>query len=384
MNRVILETESPVSFGRLDPASAAEVCPGDPRLDAAIACLSRRDEQTWRALMPVLARIAGALARSFPDVTTPDDALGDLALASHEHWIDAWCGRAHAGKSSITLVVFLRDKMRDRLREERRRRARRLELLSLATDESTPIGTVATPEMLLSAEELRARSVAGVPAADSVVQMREAGLDQREIAARTKLSLATVSRRLALVAAVLATLIAGLWVVWLATRHEDRIVEPSVTPVRPPAFPAGDPTAERAVVPTAPLVVPSTDASTPNAPNSDAPSDASTAAPNPPSTTAATHRGVLQVISIGAPCELTIDDAPAGTTPVRRHVTAGQHVVRCSPIDRPPESDIEALLQMATQGSGAQRRVVHVPKDGTARIVLDFSTPSGRGPLAPP
>jgi hypothetical protein len=173
-----------------------------------LEALARHDPAAWRALVPALRAIANDLARSFSDISGVDDILGDLALAARERWVDEWLTRRREGRARSPLALFLRDRMRDRLREERRRRTRRAELL--AGGGSHAIAPAAFPQAddLLAVEEVKHRATAGAPALRAILAYREEGLAQNEIASRTGTSPSGVSRQLAIVAALVASLVA--------------------------------------------------------------------------------------------------------------------------------------------------------------------------------
>src|SRR5262245_47221988 len=104
-------------------------------------------------LWAMLQSVAGTLAPSFRDVSAPEDVLGDLALLAHERWPREWNGPAMAGDTRVPLSTFLRDRMRDHLREERRRRVRRAALLHRASVSDALVGegsNPAAPAMLAS------------------------------------------------------------------------------------------------------------------------------------------------------------------------------------------------------------------------------------------
>jgi hypothetical protein len=329
-------TEPPMDAGR-----AAEIDPSDPLFAEAIARLaSRDDEATWRELLAVLAPVARALGASFRDFTNEDDVLGDLALAAHERWIAAYVDRAQRAEARVPLVVFLRDRMRDQLREERRRRVRRAELLRGAPLSITVVADA--PEAIVAANELRARATGGSAALDAVVRLREAGHDHREIAARTGSSPATVSRRLAAIAAVLVPLLAAAALAfWPRTRpvptvsHEETV--PSVTGTAP------------STTAVAPTISPSP---------SPSPSASPSLSPTPPAQYSpparATHTGRFVVNALPW-CRIDIDGRAVGPTPQMITLPVGPHRVRCT-----------------TDSGEARQETVVISPDETTRLVFRF------------
>src|SRR5690349_8574127 len=183
--------------------AAARVAPDDADFTAALEAIARLDDATWRQLLPVLQQIAAELAPRFRDVTSAGDLLGDLALLAYERWIAEWLTRARRREARGPLALFLRDRMRDRLREERRRQARRAALLegaprgaleTVVTEDTRGVARVlggsAFPaaDEVLAANELRARAAAESTPIGTILALREAGLDQEEIARHTATS----------------------------------------------------------------------------------------------------------------------------------------------------------------------------------------------------
>lgn len=318
-------------------------------------------------LLPELRVVARELGASFRDVTTAEDVLGDLALAAHEHWIAEWSARSRRGEARGPLLVFLRDRMRDRLREERRRRARRSELLAEAgllpggTEPGSPaveaLGTqrFPAPDALLAAAELRERAAQASPDARTIVELREAGLDQREIAQRTSTSRATISRRLAAIAALLAamvvTLVALGWWVGSSENEARRAARPSatLTPVlpRPAAVPATPIPAPAPPVAEAPRVVPA-----PEEPQPPLRARDRLGARPPPQAQHGTGRLLVNSLPFA---RVYLDGRDLGMTPLIRDVAAGRHVLR-----------------LVTQDGREARRSIEVRAGESFRLVHRF------------
>ena len=253
------------------------------------ARLARRDPADWPSLLGELRRIASTTVGGFRDVCSEDDALGELALRTHERWLADWLGDPQAPP----LRVFLRDRLRDHLRELRRRQGRRAALLRGAIEEldgpavehseGPPARAIFAsapprPDEVLAARELDRVAREAVSETAPLLALRAAGFDQREIAAHTGLSRPTVGRRLAAIAAVLAALTAagGMWILLRPAQPRPVALlhaEPrSPDPVLPP--PSGAPWVHEAT----PLPAPTPEPATP-APALEEPEPSSVAAP---------------------------------------------------------------------------------------------------------
>lgn len=198
--------------------------------------LGMLEESAWPELLEELEKIARALATRFDDVAAEQDILGELALHTHERWLAQWAEGVRAGGERRSLALFLRDRLRDHLREERRKTERRRTLLAARFGPSRALfaTTPVAPEDMLAAEEVRRQL-------DSdVLDLKAAGYTGREIARRLGSSQATVSRRLAALGAALLAALAAL-LFWL-TRPEPLapIVEPVTGESLPLHAPAGD------------------------------------------------------------------------------------------------------------------------------------------------
>lgn len=223
----------------MDEASAE---PASPAARALASRLIALDDAAWNALLPMLRRIAGRLAPQFADVASPDDVLGELALRSHERWLREWAEGVNAGTMRRSLQVFLRDRLRDHLREMRRTHQRRRALLGLSTDgpavetglDDPPVAAAIfasappSPDDDLSARELRALGGSLDPEARAILALREAGFSQEEIANMLRTSRPTVTRRLAVVSAVIAAAVLALVLAFVAGRHGDPAPAPPV------------------------------------------------------------------------------------------------------------------------------------------------------------
>ncbi|MCU0675407.1 MAG: hypothetical protein MUE69_21750 [Myxococcota bacterium] len=236
-----------------------------------MAALERGDAAAWSALMPSLRALAHRIAPAFVDVVSEDDVLGELALLAHERWLPEYVDRARRGEARVSVETFLRDRLRDHLRELRRRHHRRAALLAPLVGDERFVARPPRPDELLEAADLERRAAAGATER-TVLTMRAAGYDQAEIAAATKLSRPTVSRRLAAIAALLVGL--GLLLLasarWRARDPEPIAAEPRETSTRPAsAGEAHDETPRETSTPTsAPSNAPSNDATSPT-PNED-------------------------------------------------------------------------------------------------------------------
>lgn len=185
--------------------------------------------ELWERLVPELRAIAASLARAFHDVASAEDILGELALRTYDAWLSDWSKAVLEGREERSLLDFVRDRMRDYLREARRKRRRRAELLRRFAPMSGPplelnpdsneVGPAAMatgepdPEQTLAAKELRDSLSRSDPELRALLVLRDAGFSHQEIAAILGKSRSTVTRRLQLVAwtatAALAT--ALLW-----------------------------------------------------------------------------------------------------------------------------------------------------------------------------
>jgi hypothetical protein len=188
------------------------------------ARLARRDRDDWPWLLEGLREIARGLAPAYRDVCSADDLLGELALRTHERWLEEWL----AGAGEVSLGIFLRDRLRDHLRDLRRRAERRGALLGGAVPGNALVETDAgargallasaapSPERALEVRELQ-RELG--PESATLLGLRAAGYEHAEIATQTGLSRQTVGRRLGALVAVLVTLGAASALL-LATRSE--------------------------------------------------------------------------------------------------------------------------------------------------------------------
>lgn len=199
-----------------------------------MAALERGDAAAWSALMPSLRALARRVAPSFVDVVSEDDVLGELALLAHERWLPEYVDRARRGEARVSVETFLRDRLRDHLRELRRRHQRRAALLAPLVGDDRFVARPPRPDEVLEAADLERRAATGTTER-TVLTMRAAGYDQAEIAAATKLSRPTVSRRLAAIAALLVGL--GLLLLaaaqWRARDPEPIAAEPQEPSTRP-------------------------------------------------------------------------------------------------------------------------------------------------------
>lgn len=188
------------------------------------ARLARRDRADWPWLLEGLREIARGLAPAYRDVCSADDLLGELALRTHERWLEEWL----TGAGEVSLGIFLRDRLRDHLRDLRRRAERRGALLGGAVPGNALVETDAgargallasaapSPERALEVRELQ-RELG--PESATLLGLRAAGYEHAEIATQTGLSRQTVGRRLGALVAVLVTLGAASALL-LATRSE--------------------------------------------------------------------------------------------------------------------------------------------------------------------
>lgn len=186
--------------------------------------------------MPSLRSLAHRIAPAFSDVVSADDVLGELALLAHERWLPEYVDRARRGEARVSVETFLRDRLRDHLRELRRRHQRRAALLAPLSEHELFVAHPPRPDEVLEAAELERRAASGVTER-TVLTMRAAGYDQSEIAAATKLSRPTVSRRLAAIAALMVGL--GLLLLaaaqWRGRTAEPIASEPREAPTTRPA-----------------------------------------------------------------------------------------------------------------------------------------------------
>lgn len=237
--------------------------PPSPAWHATMTALERGDAAAWSALMPSLRALAHRIAPAFVDVLSEDDVLGELALLAHERWLPEYVDRARRGEARVSVETFLRDRLRDHLRELRRRHQRRAALLAPLLGDERFVARPPRPDELLEAADLERRAAAGTTER-TVLTMRAAGYDQAEIAAATKLSRPTVSRRLAAIAALLVGL--GLLLLaaaqWRARDPEPIAAEPREPSTRPASAGEGHDEASRETS------APANDATSP-APNED-------------------------------------------------------------------------------------------------------------------
>jgi hypothetical protein len=318
----------------IDVRAAAHAPPDDDAFAEAVARLRERDDASWRLRLGELAPIARGLAGAFADVTSPDDALGELALRAHERWIDDWLVRARGGRARVSLVVFLRDRMRDHLREERRRRTRRMELLRALPVTALVPAPFDAPDDALAASELRAQWTDGSPALDTVVRLRELGCDQREIARRTGSSAATVSRRLA--ALVALCVLGAALVLAIVDRHGEVDAAPRAPRAASAPCTIPDPEPE----PHSPIALPTADR------------ERATAVRPPP----APSTSARLVVNALPWCTLSIDGRVIGPTPqIRTDVRGGAHRLSC----------------VAADGRVRSQSVVVEPGQ-TTRVILHF------------
>ena len=175
--------------------------------------LQKMEPDQWNGLLPMLRRVARSVAPGFRDVVSREDALGELALYTYDRWLADWSARVLRGEETRNLETFLCHRLRDHLRDLRRRDARRRRLLSplaggpaveTGPDGEGPVGAalfsnaLPRPDEDLEAEELR--DAASVDEqARALVLRRESGFSQQEIADALGVSRPTVSRRLAAV-----------------------------------------------------------------------------------------------------------------------------------------------------------------------------------------
>jgi cell division protein FtsN len=230
------------------------------------ARLARRDPSDWPWILGELRGIANGLAPAFRDLCGADDVLGELALRAHERWIEDWL--ASGGK--VSARVFLRDRLRDHLRELRRQKERRGALLRGAvpsgalvetesgTHEALLVSAPARPDESLEAAQLQRQISVATGAQSQLLELRAAGFEQHEIAARTGLSRPTVGRRLAAIATVLTALVsAGALVLAHGTAETELIRDAGSDGARRPrSLQGGAPPAAPAEEAASPLAAP--------------------------------------------------------------------------------------------------------------------------------
>jgi hypothetical protein len=359
-------------------AEAARTGPESIGFPAAIDRLAGLDAASWRELLPALERIADELAPSFRDVSTRDDLLGDLALSAHETWIADWLLRAREGRARGPLALFLRDRMRDQLREERRRRIRRAALLDRAPppdgapeSEEGPVllasSPFPSPDESVAANELRERVSEGSPALGTLLAMREAGLDRDEIARRTSTSKATVARRIAAIGAILAPLLGAVLII--ALQHGGPVGSrpmPSAAPAIAPPIAPEPPMMPVPAVPPGAVPAPAPVLAPPVAAEG---ATAAAEAPVAPTTEASAAQGGTEPAGRGEGFLLVnsmpwarvfLDGRPIGTTPIVQHrVAPGRHV-----------------LYLETERGRSATRAIRVRDGETVRVVLDLSAPA--------
>lgn len=220
----------------LDRAIRAE--PGTPGSGTLREWLDDLDDDRWAELLPLLESIADEVPSS--GVLDRDDRLGELVVLAHERWIPKYREAIAAGEVKASLRSFLKLRLRRHVAELRRRAQRRQALLQARGPEVLGRSEEAvTPYDDAVAEEL-VRKAGGDEQLRAVLALRMAGFNQREIASMLEVSRPTVTRRVAL----LATIVAGLVVIGLAfawwNRTPDGVETPTIAPDVPlPPQPAG-------------------------------------------------------------------------------------------------------------------------------------------------
>jgi len=170
------------------------------------------DDGRWRALMRELEDISRAVAPAYRDVAEADDVLGDLVLLSCERWLPRYLAELSEGRARASLRSYLLLRIKGHLAEERRKRRRRRRLLQEAlpprlgaTGDVDHCPGDADPQGEVEARELLDRA-ASDPELAEILRLRMQGFSHAEIAARTRLSRPTVTRRLTAIGALLVAL----------------------------------------------------------------------------------------------------------------------------------------------------------------------------------
>jgi len=233
----------------LDRAVRAE--PGSPGSGTLREWLDALDDERWAELLPVLESIADEVPSA--GVLDGDDRLGELVVLAHERWIPKYREALAQGAAKASLRSFLKLRLRRHVAELRRKALRRRELLrERGPDVLGRSEEAVTPYDDAVAEELL-RKAGGDEQLRAVLALRVAGFNQREIASMLDVSRPTVTRRVA----VLATILAGLLVVGLAfawwSRTPEGVETPTIAPDVPlPPRPAGSERVPEPMRPAAP------------------------------------------------------------------------------------------------------------------------------------
>ncbi|MEZ4335817.1 MAG: helix-turn-helix domain-containing protein [Sandaracinaceae bacterium] len=173
------------------------------------------DEARWRELIPILAEIAREVRGG--DIADPDDVLGELAVAAYERWIPAYRRELATQTADASLHAYLRRRLQGRVAEMRRKAARRRELLAARGPRAEALLIQSTPSPFEEAwtGEVVAKATDD-PGLRAVMALRLAGFTQPEIARALGVSRPTITRRVKVLAALVAALVGvglvlGLW-----------------------------------------------------------------------------------------------------------------------------------------------------------------------------
>lgn len=179
----------------------------------------------WEALFAALLPQCERTVRDFSDVRTADEGRSLCMEYTYERWVGEWLDGAPRDEAR-PFAVFVSDKLRDVLRAERRKRARRATMqrdvaagssghaVEAGDDDRGVVlqtahtGSVEAPDVALRQRDVLARIEAHPRVGDAeraVLWMLMKGYSQREIARMSDTSEATVSRAVALLRTLFAS-----------------------------------------------------------------------------------------------------------------------------------------------------------------------------------
>lgn len=179
----------------------------------------------WEALFAALLPLCERTVREFGDVRTADEGRSLCMEYTYERWMGEWIDAAR-GDETRSFAVFVGDRLRDVLRAERRKRARRASMQRdvaagssghaiEARDEDLGVvlqtahtGSVDAPDVEVRQRAVLARVEGSARVGDAeraVLWMLMKGHSQREIARVLDTSEATVSRAVTLLRALFAS-----------------------------------------------------------------------------------------------------------------------------------------------------------------------------------
>ena len=179
----------------------------------------------WEALFAALLPQCERAVREFADVRTADEGRSLCMEYTYERWMGEWLDAAPRDEAR-SFAVFVSDKLRDVLRAERRKRARRASMqrdvaagsrgdaIEARDDEHGAVlqtahtGSVEAPDVAVRQRAVLARVEAHPRLGDderAVLWMLMKGHSQREIARVLDTSEATVSRAVTLLRALFAS-----------------------------------------------------------------------------------------------------------------------------------------------------------------------------------